>query len=234
MFLAHAASQASLRDASKGIPVQPKVSSIVVGVDFSDLGDRAFRQAYELAGSFAASEIHAVFVMPQAAVNPLTGYAAAEAASPARIDEGVTQLTKHVDSLLFSLGGLSHPGMRVYSHFRVDVPLFGIIQLATEVEANLIVLGTHGRHGIARWLLGSVAEGVLRQAPCPVLVVPPESVAAELPKIEPVCPVCLEARKASQGQELWCQQHRQRHGRRHTYHQRERMSEDGSLPLVGR
>jgi len=214
--------------------VHPKYCVIVVGVDFSDLGDRAFKQAYELAASFPNAEIHAVFVMPAAVVNPLTGYGAAEQPGPERVEEGVAQLTKHVDSLLFSLGGLTYAGMRVYSHVRVGVPLFGIIQLATEVQASFIVLGTHGRHGIARWLLGSVAEGVLRQAPCPVLVVPPEATTVEVPKIEPVCPACIEARKASQGQELWCELHRQRHGRRHTYHQRDRVSEDGSLPLVGR
>ena len=212
--------------------LKPRV--IVVGVDFSDLGDRAFRQAYELATTAAASELHAVFVMPTAAVNPLTGYDSGEPASPARFEAGVTQLTKHVSSLLFSLGGVQQAGMRVYSHFRVDVPLFGITQLAAETQASFIVLGTHGRHGIARWLLGSVAEGVLRHAPCPVLVVPPEQTAPELPKIEPVCSACLEARKLSQGRELWCEQHRQPHGRRHTYHQRDRMSEDGNLPLVGR
>ena len=219
---------------SKGPALDPKPRVIVVGVDFSDLGDRAFRQAYQLAATAAVSEIHAVFVMPTAAVNPLTGYDTGEAMTPARFEEGVTQLTKHVNSLLFSLGGLPHPGMRVYSHFRVDVPLFGITQLAAETQATLIVLGTHGRHGVARWLLGSVAEGVLRHAPCPVLVIPPLPTATELPKIEPACPVCLEARKLSQGRELWCEQHSQRHARRHTYHQRDRMSEDGNFPLVGR
>lgn len=207
---------------------------IVVGLDFSDLGDRAFREAYEQAAAAAASEIHAVFVMATAVVNPLTGYDTGERFSAARFEEGAAQLTKHVSSLLFSLGGLPHPGMRVYSHFRVDVPLFGITQLAAETQAGLIVLGTHGRHGVARWLLGSVAEGVLRHAPCPVLVIPPAPTIAELPKIEPVCSVCLEARKASHGRELWCEQHSQRHARRHTFHQRDRMSEDGNLPLVGR
>jgi nucleotide-binding universal stress UspA family protein len=207
---------------------------VVVGVDFSALGDRAFGQAYELAASSATSEIHAVFVMPMAVVNPLAGYAGVEPASPAGVEEGSTQLAKHVRALLLKLGGLNYAGMRVYSHFRVDVPLFGILQLATEVQATFIVLGTHGRHGIARWLLGSVAEGVLRQAPCPVLVVPPEPTAIEVPKIEPVCPACLDARKASKGEQLWCEQHRQRHGRRHTYHQRDSVSEDASLPLIGR
>lgn len=214
--------------------MSPKRCVIVVGVDFSDLGDRAFEQAYELAAASANSEIHALFVIPTTSINPLTGYAAPEPAGPARLEEGTAQLTQHVNSLLFNVGGHRHPGMRVYSHVRIDVPLIGIIQLATEVEASFIVLGTHGRHGIARWLLGSVAEGVVRQALCPVLVVPPEQTTSELPKIEPVCSACLEARTTSRGQDLWCEQHHQRHGRRHTYHQRDRMSEDTSLPLVGR
>lgn len=214
--------------------MHPKSRVIIVGLDFSDLGDRAFRQAYELAAASPPSEIHAVFVMPSAVVNPLTGYDAAESMTQARIEEGASQLNRHVNSLLFNLGGLPRAGLRVYSHLKVDVPLFGITQLAADLEATLIVVGTHGRHGIARWLLGSVAEGLLRRAHCPVLVIPPDVTAPELPKIEPLCSLCVEARSSSQGRELWCERHRERHGRRHTYHQRDRMSEDGSMPLVGR
>jgi nucleotide-binding universal stress UspA family protein len=43
--------------------------------------------------------------------------------------------------------------------------------VATEVKADLIVMGSHGRRGIARFVLGSVAEAVVRTAPCPVLTV---------------------------------------------------------------
>jgi nucleotide-binding universal stress UspA family protein len=46
-----------------------------------------------------------------------------------------------------------------------------ILEAALECDADLIVMGTHGRRGIARWMLGSVAEDVMRRAPCPVLVV---------------------------------------------------------------
>jgi universal stress protein A len=46
-----------------------------------------------------------------------------------------------------------------------------ILHVAAELRADLIVMGTHGRRGLARALLGSVAEHVLRQAPCPVLTV---------------------------------------------------------------
>ncbi len=203
---------------------------IVVGVDFSELSDSAFRQAYDLAAVSSTSEIHAIFVMPAAMVDPLTGYDAVQPPSAARLEEGAAQLTKHVDSLLLKLGGIPNSGMRVYSHFRVDVPWVGITRLATEIEANFVVVGTHGRHGVARWLLGSVVEGVVRHAPCPVLVIPLQA-EIDVPKIEPACSICIEARKTSQGRDLWCAQHRAHHGRRHTYHQRERSSEDASLRL---
>jgi nucleotide-binding universal stress UspA family protein len=53
-----------------------------------------------------------------------------------------------------------------------------ILHTARNLRADLIVMGTHGRSGFEHWLLGSVAENVLRHAPCPVLTVP--SCAAEL------------------------------------------------------
>lgn len=213
--------------------MQLKSRTIVVGLDFSELADRAFRQAFELAAVSSTSEIHAIFVMSAAAVDPLTGYDSVQPSTAARMEEGATRLSKHVNELLFKLGGINS-GMRVYSHFRIDIPWVGITRLAAEVEANVVIVGTHGRYGIARWLLGSVAEGVVRHATCPVLVIPLEPKTVDVPLIEPACSLCIEARKGSNGRELWCSQHRERHGRRHTYHQRDRMSEDAALPLVGR
>lgn len=46
-----------------------------------------------------------------------------------------------------------------------------ILDAATDLKADLVVVGTHGRTGLVRLLMGSVAERVLRRAPCPVLVV---------------------------------------------------------------
>lgn len=54
-----------------------------------------------------------------------------------------------------------------------------ILEAATQPPAALVVVGTHGRRGLPRWLLGSVAERVLRDAPCSVLVVPLDAGAAE-------------------------------------------------------
>ena len=53
----------------------------------------------------------------------------------------------------------------------VGPPLAEIVNAAKDWPADLIVIGSHGRGGLARALLGSVAEGVMRHAPCPVLVV---------------------------------------------------------------
>lgn len=50
-------------------------------------------------------------------------------------------------------------------------PVEEIVRLAAEREADVIVMGSHGRSGFVRWLLGSVAEGVMRKAHCPVLTV---------------------------------------------------------------
>lgn len=52
-------------------------------------------------------------------------------------------------------------------------PIDAILEAAKETKADVIVVGTHGRHGMARAVLGSVAEGVLRASTIPVLVVPP-------------------------------------------------------------
>ena len=50
-------------------------------------------------------------------------------------------------------------------------PAAEIVRLAGEAKADLIVMGTHGRGGLGRLLMGSVAEGVMRKAPCPVVTV---------------------------------------------------------------
>jgi nucleotide-binding universal stress UspA family protein len=57
-------------------------------------------------------------------------------------------------------------------------PAAAIDAQAAAMSADVIVMGTHGRHGLERFVLGSVTEDVLRRAPCPVLTVPPHAPAA--------------------------------------------------------
>jgi len=63
------------------------------------------------------------------------------------------------------------PSVRSFRHLVVGNPVNEIVLEAKEGAADLIVMGTRGRTGLNRLLMGSVAEGVLRKAPCPVLTV---------------------------------------------------------------
>jgi hypothetical protein len=79
--------------------------------------------------------------------------------------------------------------------------------------------------------MGSVAEATVRFAPCPVLVARPKRVVPTV-SIEPPCPECVKARTTSAGERFWCDQHSEKHGQRHTYYSTDRVSRDGSFPLL--
>jgi universal stress protein A len=65
----------------------------------------------------------------------------------------------------------SDPVVQVEHRFEEGDPVAGILDVAGELSCELIVMGTHGRTGLGRVLMGSVAEQVMRKAPCPVLTV---------------------------------------------------------------
>jgi universal stress protein A len=67
--------------------------------------------------------------------------------------------------------GLNVHGVTVHSEIGVGPPYDEIVRFAKEKDIDLIVMGTHGHTGLAHILLGSVAEKVVRRAPCPVLTV---------------------------------------------------------------
>ena len=64
-----------------------------------------------------------------------------------------------------------HPGIPMRCEVIEGQPATEIVELAQRLPADVVVIGTHGRTGIGHLLLGSVAERVLRRAPCPVLIV---------------------------------------------------------------
>lgn len=72
------------------------------------------------------------------------------------------------------IAGFSHllpPTITPLKFVHVGKPAAEIVRAAKEWPADMIVIGSHARHGVQRALLGSVAEAVLRHAPCPVLVI---------------------------------------------------------------
>jgi len=210
---------------------------IVVGVDYSPASDLALEQAFDLALSRAPAEVHIVNVVRLYGNQALIDAPTEPGFASLSLDDARLALARYVEqrkrAYLEREGGGRLP--RVLSHLRLEAPAEELAQIAADLEADLIVLGTHGRRGLSRLLLGSVAEAVVRLAPCPVFVVRPKVVHAAPsagPQIEPPCPRCVETRRASGGSEYWCEQHRERHGQRHTYHQRDRVGAETEMPLT--
>jgi nucleotide-binding universal stress UspA family protein len=142
---------------------------IVVGTDYSAHAAHALHIAYEHARSHAPAELHVVHASLAVGADG-TGGEPLPFESP---EQQRARLVEHLQSELGKLAGFRSSQVRVQAHVLLDAPGFALTSLATELNADLLVVGSHGRRGIARWLLGSVAEAVVRQASCPVLVVPP-------------------------------------------------------------
>jgi nucleotide-binding universal stress UspA family protein len=212
--------------------VQPYV--IVVGVDYSDTGALALEKAFELATEKQEAEVHAVNI-----VRNYGEFVELEGASPTPYRLSMADAQKRLHEYI-SERVAEHTQRtgknfkRCISHIRLEFAAEEIAQLASDVHADLVVVGTHGRRGIRRLFLGSVAEAVVRLSQCPVLVVRPKGETGTVPQIEPPCPQCVETRKTSNGKEMWCEQHRERHGQRHTYHYESRVSRGSNLPLIER
>jgi nucleotide-binding universal stress UspA family protein len=207
--------------------------TVVVGVDYCEHSDLVLDSAFDLASEKPAAVVHVLNVLPapQSFLTPdiistWDGKAVAMGESAQDLKQYVTRFLEKR-----TLAKRGNPA-RVVTHVLVDRPAYQLAQLASDVEADLVVVGTHGRSGVSRLVLGSVAEMTTRLAPCPVLVIRPKAIPAPIPSIEPPCPRCLETRRSSDGVEFWCEQHRERHGRRHTYYQTDRVSSDSNLPLV--
>jgi nucleotide-binding universal stress UspA family protein len=192
-------------------------------------------QAFQIAGRMPRGEVHPVHVSPLRL--PPLAMAGAENGSPMPsgvVEDNRAELQRYVQeryNAMHADGLIQAAPARIVTHVRWESVAEQIAQLASDLEADLVVVGTHGRRGIARVLLGSAAEGVVRLAPCPVLVMRPKQI-QEAPRIEPPCRECLKTRAATNGERLWCDQHSERHGQRHVYQQNDRVSADGSMGLL--
>lgn len=86
--------------------------------------------------------------------------------APHRVDEARAALRELVDDL-------GAPEVPVEHYALIGLPAPGVLGAAERLGADLVVMGTHGRTGVRRFLMGSVAEKVVQFAPCPVFVVKP-------------------------------------------------------------
>ena len=190
---------------------------ILVALDFSPLAERAFAEAIELAGRHERADLHLVSVVDDERGVLL------ERRPPygEMVDQARAALTTFVKDRLPRMGGglPALAALRPVIHVRVGRIADQIASLAAEVRADLVVVGTHGRRGVERLLLGSVAERLVRIAPVPVLVVRERDFSAieELPAIDPPCPACVARREATDGEKWWCEDHEQARPEPHVY-----------------
>ncbi|MGK3963792.1 universal stress protein [Sorangium sp. So ce118] len=191
---------------------------IVVGIDFSQASNRALDQALESACCRDNAEVHGVYVEPESWVGPGLSRAPAAAIKP---DAALQQLQQRASERVRTMGSKldSRRLKRVVVHFRRGAAAENIAQLAADLDADLVVVGSHGHHGIERLLLGSVAERVSRLARCPVWIVRSKdhATAGRVPEIEPPCPECVKHRQETGGSALWCARHSEHHVRPHRY-----------------
>lgn len=133
---------------------------VVVPIDFSDPAEQALDYACQLAGKLGAT-IHLVHAIGPIGELPL---------GPQLLDELGGERRRALEELAARRREHATFGPPI---LEVADPRDAILDAVEKVGAELIVMSTHGRRGLSRVLLGSVAESVIRRAPCPVLVVRP-------------------------------------------------------------
>jgi nucleotide-binding universal stress UspA family protein len=133
------------------------VHGILHPTDFSDLSNNAFRLACGLAQDYHAP-LHILHV-----------------ATAFEAYKGEQIFAKHSEQYLANdwekLGEYKWPGIEIHRLLEEGEPAEQIIRASHSIPCDFIVMGSHGRSGLARLLLGSVAEHVLRDATCQVIIV---------------------------------------------------------------
>ena len=144
------------------------LNSVLVATDFGETSTAALAYGRNLAGAFGG-KLHLLHVAEQ-----VTATAAAEFYL-----EDLVELQKAVeDSAAKQLNALLTPddltrlSAKPVVRIAPDVAR-AIVEYAKAAHVDVIVIGTHGRGAVSRFMMGSVAEKVVRTAPCPVLVVRP-------------------------------------------------------------
>ncbi|HEX3150079.1 MAG TPA: universal stress protein [Gemmataceae bacterium] len=150
-----------------------KLRTILHPTDFSSSSAAAFDYACQLAGDCKARLV-VVYVM-----GPIVPIASEGVIISSNIDELRALARKELDAVR-----PSDPAIRLEHVLREGPAAATILAAVQEFNADLIVMGTHGRTGFRRLVLGSVAEEILRKATCPVLTVKAPSAKAAATKTE--------------------------------------------------
>ena len=185
----------------------PRVYKILVAMAFEPTADVALIEGLTLAARNPNSEMHVVHATAEPGTLNLSLMAY-------RLDDAREQLDERVEAAWKQVGE-----SKVIAHIRPGTPAEVVLQAAVDIDADLIVVGSHRRSGLRKLALGSVAERVLHTARCPVLVAVRKdySNTTASPSIAPPCTDCIDARKKSENAQFWCERHSQPHLQPHIY-----------------
>lgn len=137
--------------------MQPR---ILVAFDFSPASQKALAWAADLQKTTGGTPIHVVHV-----VNPIPSVAMPEmTAFPAPTEEEIAGIAREVETSVQRISPAATTEV-----IRAPWVASAILETAQRVQADLIAMGTHGRKGLTRLMLGSAAEYVVRHAECPVV-----------------------------------------------------------------
>ncbi|MFQ5429454.1 MAG: universal stress protein [Phycisphaerae bacterium] len=154
-----------------------RIERIAFPTDFSELSLHGLSYARDFAESFE-SELHLIHVVDEASMYWMAMGPSSLPVGPSAdelVDVARQELQKFVGE---QLTGFQRP---LVTEVLVGRPFTEIIRYARDKQIGLIVIGTHGRGGLKHVLLGSVAERVVRKAPCPVLTIRDPSHAFAMP-----------------------------------------------------
>jgi nucleotide-binding universal stress UspA family protein len=144
---------------------------ILCATDFSDTAEAAWAAARELAGTHR-SELVLAHIFTELPVYPEVAVIEVQ-----RVWEDQRAWVER--ALGERVAAAAAQGLAARWVLKTGMAPESIAEIAVETRADLIVIGTHGRTGLTRLVIGSVAERVVRLAPCPVLTVKPPEVARE-------------------------------------------------------
>jgi nucleotide-binding universal stress UspA family protein len=172
------------------------VRRVLYATDLSAASQPAWEHARQL-GTLFGAEVLVLHVLPVAPV-PTTVYFPWTLVEQLR-EAGQRQALERLDALI---SGSTDPGVKTSVRVEPGSPAArGILEVVREEGADLIVMGTHGHTGLGRVLLGSVADRVVRLAPCPVVTVPAE--AAGLPGSARITRVCYASDFSPSARAAW-------------------------------
>lgn len=167
-------------------PASKKSFVIVVGFDQTDTGEQALLEAMRLAKQLPHSELHVASVIKTSG-----------SLHDRNLEHTADELRSRASELRKQVLHVCAPGQnddpfrqKVVFHVRVGDPAAALIQVAVDIEAELLVVGTHRRTGMDKLIAGSVAEELIRRAPLPVLVAYPRDFSGltKTPRMDPAHP----------------------------------------------